>query len=108
VLGDPEEVTSQGTTWTTFNPTGGVTGSGTFQVKRLVKFDEGSPFPPSGLAFLRITYSDGSRGILVASCRTAASPPSIAEGISASKGVTNYWNGFRDGQFFQLVPDAED
>jgi hypothetical protein len=42
-----------------------------------------------GLAFLRIRYSDGSRGVLAVSC---SSQPAIFEGITASKGFVDYWN----------------
>lgn len=104
--GDPEDVTGGGT-WTTFDSTGATTGSGTYEVKRLVKFDLapgtfplatdniGNPLDfRAGLAFLRIRYSpDGQSGILVVSCAAGGtSPPTIFEGITASKGFVDYWN----------------
>jgi len=46
----------------------------------------------SGLAFFRICYSDGSRGVLVVSCNTTGVPASIFEGVTASKGYVDYWN----------------
>ena len=54
----------------------------------------------AGLAFLRVAYSDGSKGILVVSCDLPGNPPpgpagsphSIFEGITASKGFVDYWN----------------
>jgi hypothetical protein len=96
-----------GGTWTTFDPFGAVTGSGTYEVTGLVKFDLAPGSPPSGdprqnagLAFLNIEYSDGEEGILVVSCRRAiGTPGSVSEGISVSKGFTNYWNGFTTRTF---------
>lgn len=112
VVGDPEEVTTNNGTWQTLGSGGNVTGSGTFQVTSLVKFDlaPGAVANPSihaGLAFLRITYSDGSRGILVVSCHLPGTPSSVAEGVSASKGFTNYWKGFSSPSFFQTVTEPE-
>ncbi len=54
----------------------------------------------AGLAFLRVAYSDGSKGILVVSCDLPGNPPpgpagapdSLFEGITASKGFVDYWN----------------
>src|SRR5947209_5428375 len=97
---DPEEVTGGGT-WTTFDPKGATTGSGTYKATRLVKFDLapgtfpiahdniGNPLDfRSGLVFLRIRYSPGGEsGILVVSCAAGGtSPPTVFEGITASKG----------------------
>ena len=49
--------------------------------------------PHSGLAALRIAYSDGSEGVLIVSCHLAAgSSPAMPEGISASKDFVDYWN----------------
>lgn len=112
VLEDPEEVTTNNGSWETLGSAGNVTGSGTFQVTSLVKFDlapgaVGDPSIHAGLAFLRITYSDGSRGILVVSCHLPGTPSSVAEGISASKGFTNYWKGFSTPSFFQTVTESK-
>jgi len=110
---DPEEVTGGGT-WQTFAPGATTpTGSGTFQVTALVKFDlaPGSVADPSihaGLAFLRIKYSDGSRGILVLSCQLPGTPPSVFEGATASKGFTDYWNRIPSPTFFRVVTETED
>jgi hypothetical protein len=50
--------------------------------------------PHSGLAVLRIEYNDGSRGHLVVSCRLPVGfDPSMFEGVRASKGYVDYWNG---------------
>lgn len=112
VLGDSEEVTTNNGTWQTLGSGGNVTGSGAFQVTSLIKFDLASgavanPSIHAGLAFLRITYSDGTRGILVVSCHLPGTPSSVAEGISASKGFTDYWNGFSGPSFFQTVTEPE-
>jgi hypothetical protein len=98
---EPGAVTGGGT-WQTFDMTGTQTGMGTYQVTGLVKWNEGPGTQPpgsinniariadfrAGLAVLAIAYSDGSRGILVVSCRApmgglATSP----EGTSVSKDV---------------------
>src|SRR5712692_2019024 len=103
---DTEEVTGGGN-WTTFDSTGAMTGSGTYEVKRLVKFDVapgtfplkidniGNPLDiRAGLVFLRIRYSPGGQsGILVVSCALGGtSPATVFEGITASKGFVDYWN----------------
>jgi len=127
--GDPEDVTGGGT-WTTFDPSGAMTGSGTYEVKRLVKFDLapgtfplatdniGNPLDfRAGLAFLRIRYSpDGQSGILVVSCAAGGtSPPTIFEGITVSKGFVDYWNrevppappADANRTNFHVVPEAQ-
>lgn len=100
-LGEDSEVTGGGA-WHTFSPSGTSTGTGTYMVTGFIKFDVTperfsgiidliGPIEDArlGLAFLRIRYSDGSRGVLVVSC---ASRPSMFEGITASKGFVDYWN----------------
>ena len=89
------------------SPAGCVSGvGGTYEVTGLVRWDPApyEPFPPSridliddgvkstGLAVLRIVYSDGDRGILVISCTGATAPANLFEGVSASKGFVDYWN----------------
>ena len=95
-----------GGTWETFAPGGGSTGSGTYWVTGLVRWDQapgalgtppfdniGNPDERSaGLAVLRIQYSDGEQGILVVSCHLVGTPDSVFEGITASKGFVTYWN----------------
>jgi hypothetical protein len=116
---DPDDVTGGGT-WTTFGPDGTtVTGKGTYLVQRLVRFDLAPGVPTAGtvdnipgakgdltddragLLFVKIAYSDGSKGVLVVSCHLnggpdlVARPPapeSIFEGITASKSYVDYWN----------------
>jgi len=103
VPGDPNNVTGGGT-WTA---TGSVAGSGTYRVTSLVSFTEAPGSLPSGtidtidepadaragLAVFRIAYSDGSDGVLVFSCMLpVASPASLLEGITATKGFVDFWN----------------
>ena len=91
--------------WATTGPSG--TATGTFTVIGLVKFDVApGSLPPgavdnigdvanarSGLAILRIKYSDGSGGILIVSCHLpVGSPSGIFEGITATKGYVDYWD----------------
>jgi len=94
--------------WETFNATGNSTGSGTYQVLRGPANWHDAPgmFPSnfndrigptadarSGLLFLEIKYSDGSRGVLVVSCHLpVGAPDSIFERVIASKSFTQYWN----------------
>ncbi len=115
---EPEDVTGGGT-WATFAPGGStVPGKGTYRVQQLVRFDLAPGFQiagsvdnipgakgdlsdiRAGLLFVRIAYSDGSKGVLVVSCALPGgpdqatrpgSPASIFEGITASKGYTDYW-----------------
>jgi hypothetical protein len=110
-VGDPEQVTGGGT-WATFDSNGSPTGSGNFQVTRLVKFDlapgsvPGQPTFHGGLAFFHITYNDGSQGVLVVGCHLPGSPPPVPEGFSASKGFVNYWNGFNGPTLFVAVTES--
>lgn len=94
-----------GGTWETFAPGGDSTGNGTYWVTGLVRWDQAPGalgVPPfdntgdpaersSGLAVLRVEYSDGSHGILVVSCALPGSPPSMSEGISVTKGSVDYF-----------------
>jgi hypothetical protein len=96
-----------GGTWETFAPDGTTsTGSGTYSVTGLVRWDAAPGTLPlidgigdaadasSGLATLRIAYDDGSQGVLVVSCHLpVGSPDPIFEGVRASKGYAFYWNG---------------
>jgi hypothetical protein len=109
---EPDEVTGGGA-WTTYAPDGTtVTGNGTYRVQQLVRFDlapgvltgavDNIPGAKgdltdtrAGLMFVRIAYSDGSEGILVFSCGLDGSPASIFEGVTASKGYTDYWNSLQ-------------
>ena len=98
--------TTGGGTWTTYTSGGVATGAGTYAVTGLVRWDR-APFPPgapppltdliepsavrsTGLAVLRITYSDGQRGILVVSCTGSTAPVFMFEGITATKQYADY------------------
>jgi hypothetical protein len=104
VVGDSEEVTGGGT-WRTFNPAGTPTGRGNYEVTSLVRWDQAPGTPPlphdnignladsrAGLVVLRISFDDGSEGILVVSCQLVNTPDTVFEGITASKGFVDYWN----------------
>jgi len=112
-IGD-DEVTGGGT-WQTISADNMVA-TGSYEVVGLVRFEVAPGVQATGtidtigdgtlkdnragLAFLRIRYSDGSKGILVVSCdlpgngpnHIGGAPESIFEGITASKGYTDYWN----------------
>jgi hypothetical protein len=105
-LGDDGEVTGGGT-WNTYSPVGAPTGSGKYVVTGLIKFDVAPGSLPlfvvdhigilanthAGLAFLRIRYDDGSRGVLVVSCNLpVGGSAQVFEGVTASKGYVDYWN----------------
>jgi hypothetical protein len=118
VVGEAKQVTGGGT-WATFDASGVATGSGNFRVTDLVKFDlapgsaAGHPTFHAGLAFLRIVYDDGSKGVLVVSCSLnffgPTTPPSVPEGFSASKEFVDYWKGFINGDtIFVALPEKED
>ncbi len=93
-------------TWTTTDPSGTVTGTGTFVVTEAVVFKVAPGTFPSGLndmignsanarpgfAVLKIAYSDGSKGTLDVSCSLVGTPASVGEGITASKGFVNFFN----------------
>jgi hypothetical protein len=97
-LGDDGEATGGGT-WSTSAPAA----SGNYVVTGLIKFDVApGSLPPvivdhignahAGLVFLRIRYSDGSRGVLVVSCHLPiGTPDAVFEGVTASKGYVDYW-----------------
>jgi hypothetical protein len=103
--GGTSGATTGGGMWTTFDAGGTQTGSGTYSVTGLVRWDQApGTFPATfdnigdpadfraGLAVLRIEYSDGSHGILVVSCHGAGTPDTVFEGITASKGYVDFWN----------------
>ena len=121
---EPDEVTGGGA-WTTYAPGGTtVTGNGTYRVQQLVRFDlapgvltgavDNIPGAKgdltdtrAGLMFVRIAYSDGSKGVLVFSCGLDGSPASILEGVTASKGYTDYWNSLPSLTLFHILSQEE-
>src|SRR2546426_6080124 len=47
----------------------------------------------AGLLVVRVAYSDGSEGSLVVSCNFAGTATAdVLEGVTASKGRTDFWN----------------
>jgi hypothetical protein len=120
---EPDEVTGGGA-WTTYAPDGTtVTGNGTYRVQQLVRFDLApgvltetvDKIPGAkgdltdtraGLMFVRIAYSDGSKGVLVFSCGLDGSPASILEGVTASKGYTDYWKSLPSLTLFHILSQA--
>ena len=121
---EPDEVTGGGN-WITYAPDGTtVTGNGTYRVQQLVRFDlapgvltgavDNIPGAKgdltdtrAGLMFVRIAYSDGSKGVLVFSCGLDGSPASIFEGVTASKGYTDYWNSLPGLTLFHILSHDE-
>ncbi len=105
--GGTSSAATGGGTWHAFAPNATSTGSGTYEVTGLVRWEDAPGSLPgpviddigvkadstSGLAVLRIEYSDGERGVLVVSCHNpVGSPNAIFEGITATKGFVDYWN----------------
>ena len=121
---EPDEVTGGGN-WITYAPNGTtVTGNGTYRVQQLVRFDlapgvltgavDNIPGAKgdltdtrAGLMFVRIAYSDGSKGVLVFSCGLDGSPASIFEGVTVSKGYTDYWNSLPSLTLFHILSQEE-
>ena len=98
--GESGAVTGGGT-WETFDGATS-TGSGTYQVTRLVSrqfanfaspvtTDLIGPNAANGNAILRIQYSDGSEGVLGVGCHGPGAPAGIQEGVIATKGYFTYW-----------------
>ncbi len=105
-VGDDDEVKGGGM-WTTFSPKGVETGHGTYRVTRLIRFELAPgtlvgtglidniadiETAHAGLAAFAIRYSDGARGVLFVSCSLVGTPPSVFEGVTASKGFVDYWS----------------
>jgi hypothetical protein len=100
--GKSQAVTGGGR-WTTYAPGGSVTGRGTYEVTGFVSFvvapgtfpllhdNMGNPADArAGLAVLKISYSDGSDGVLIVSCTIAGTPATVFEGITATKTYVDY------------------
>jgi hypothetical protein len=95
-----------GGTWVTRSSANVVTGSGTYTVKELVRWDFAS-FQTAGVltdnivdagraangtAVLRIAFSDGSQGVLTVGCHGPGAPDGIFEGIATTKGFKTYYD----------------
>jgi hypothetical protein len=96
-----------GGTWKIANPAGTITASGTFTVTALVQFVPANGSEPptfadtignkadarSGLAVLRISFSDGSTGTLTVSCHLPVkSSGLIFEGVTVTKSFAGFYN----------------
>jgi hypothetical protein len=94
--GNSQNVTGGGT-WETS------TGSGTYEVTGFVSYvlapgtfplahdNIGNPADArAGLAVLKISYNDGSDGVLIVSCTIAGTPAAVFEGITATKAYVDY------------------
>ena len=94
-----------GGTWETRDKFNNVTGSGTYKVTGLVRWDQAPGTPPplpdliddpaersAGLVVLTVKYSDGERGVLVVSCHLVGTPDTVFEGVNASKGFVHYYD----------------
>lgn len=103
--GNSQDVTGGGE-WTITAGTATPAGSGTYEVTRFISFDlPPGRLPPTdkdcigdledaraGRLTVAIAYSDGSKGVLEVGCRLAGTPPSVMEGITATKGFVTFWN----------------
>src|SRR5712691_10792209 len=103
--GEEDEVTGGGN-WTARDASNNTTGSGTYKVTGLVRFDLAPGTFPSGntdeignpldvragLLVVAISYSEGSKGVVTVSCHLVGTPDSVFEGVTASKGFVDYWN----------------
>jgi len=125
--GGEDEVRGGGT-WESFDMAGTSTGKGTYRVRELVRFDVApgtAPLPNdnigaladerAGLLVLRISYSDGSGGVLVASCHLVGSPKTLVEGVTISKGFVGFLQelppappGNANRTSFHLLSEEED
>jgi len=101
--GKPSGAVTGGGTWETFEDATS-TGSGTYEVSRLVDWEfanvQTGTFNDligntnqraNGSAILRIDFSDGSHGILGVGCEGPGAPEGIQEGVIATKGFATYW-----------------
>jgi len=97
-----------GGTWKTYSGTPSpatLTASGTYEVTELASWefanfqaevgfidniDEGRR--ANGTAVLKITFSDGSQGVLTVGCHGPGAPPGIFEGIATTKGYKTYYD----------------
>jgi hypothetical protein len=123
--GEPHEVTGGGN-WTTATKDGTTIASGTYRVTEFLFWKKSaSGIPPglidgignpadvvTGLAILRIKYSDGEDGIVVVSCNFVPGTAPF-EGTTATKGFIDYSNPTSDpaattgNTFFHLMQEDD-
>src|SRR6516225_1933541 len=104
--GGPSSAVTGGGTWTV-NAADGTITKGTFVVTELVQFQKSEPLVlpqwcgtcqatdnignldelSGGVAVIRVSYSDGTTGVLTFACSGLPDPASIAEGVLATKPV---------------------
>ena len=96
--GGTSSAATGGGNWETRDASNVVTGSGTYEVTGLVRWERALASNPNipgstaGLAVLRVEYSDGSAGTLTVSCRISGAQPGRIEGVTTSKGFVDFWN----------------
>ncbi len=104
--GTPEAVAGGGD-WQLSDAQGNPAGSGTYKLSGLISWNPGSgTFSPTlvdkigeikntrtGLALLRVSYSNGKQGILaISSHLPMATPDAVFNGMVASMGLVLFWN----------------
>jgi hypothetical protein len=98
-----KNVTGGGTWTVTAGDPGCFPGSGTFTVTELLSWTTAGGTPPlpcdnigpnatSGLATLRVHYSNGKDGTLTISCHFVGSASCVFEGITATMDYEDFWN----------------
>jgi len=98
-----KDVTGGGTWTVTASDSRCFPGSGTFKVTELLEWTTAGGTPPlpcdnigphatSGLATLRVRYSNGKTGTLTISCHFVGSPNCVFEGITATMDYEDFWN----------------
>ena len=107
--GGTSSAATGGGTWETRDASNAVTGSGSYGVTGLVRWERALASVPSipgstaGLAILRVEYDDGSAGTLTISCRITAEQPGRFEGVTASKGFVDFWNPGEGRNVFHVL-----
>jgi len=125
--GERHEVTGGGT-WKTQTADGTLIASGRYRVTEFLLWENsGGSLPPgiidgignpanvvTGLAILRVKYSDGEVGVVAISCNFGPPAPAAAfEGTTATKGVVDYSNPTSDlhattgNTFFHLMHEDD-
>ena len=98
-----KDVTGGGTWTVEASDPGCFPGSGTFKVTELLSWTTAGGTPPlpcdtigphssSGLATLRVKYSNGKTGTLTISCHFVGTPNCVFEGITATMDYEDFWN----------------
>jgi hypothetical protein len=84
-VGDEDAVRGGGT-WETFDKAGTSTGTAPLPHDNIGALAD----ERAGLLVLRISYSDGSGGVLVVSCHLVGTPTTVIEGVTISKGFVGF------------------